>query len=27
LPKLSDTIAASYFVHSTILRTGRGTEQ
>ncbi|MGC9943722.1 MAG: circularly permuted type 2 ATP-grasp protein [Verrucomicrobiota bacterium] len=27
LPKLSDTIAASYFVHSTISRTGRGTEQ
>jgi uncharacterized circularly permuted ATP-grasp superfamily protein/uncharacterized alpha-E superfamily protein len=27
LPKLSDTIATSYFVHSTISRTGRGTEQ
>ena len=27
LPKLSDTIAASYFAHSTISRTGRGTEQ
>jgi uncharacterized alpha-E superfamily protein len=26
LPKLSDTIAASYFAHSTISRTGRGTE-
>ena len=27
LPKLSDTIAASYFAHSAISRTGRGTEQ
>jgi hypothetical protein len=26
LPKLSDTIAASYFAHSTISRTGRGAE-
>jgi len=27
LPKLSDAIAASYFAHSTISRTGRGSEQ
>jgi uncharacterized alpha-E superfamily protein len=27
LPKFSDAIAASYFAHSTISRTGRGTEQ
>ncbi len=27
LPKLSDAIAASYFAHSAILRTGRGSEQ
>jgi uncharacterized circularly permuted ATP-grasp superfamily protein/uncharacterized alpha-E superfamily protein len=27
LPKLSDAIAASYFAHSAISRTGRGTEQ
>ena len=27
LPKLSDAIAASYFAHSEISRTGRGTEQ
>ena len=26
LPKLSDAIAASYFAHSTISRTGRGSE-
>ena len=27
LPKLSDAIAASYFAHSSISRTGRGAEQ
>jgi len=27
LPKLSDAIAAGYFAHSAISRTGRGTEQ
>jgi len=27
LPKISDAIAASYFAHSAISRTGRGTEQ
>ena len=27
LPRLSDAIAADYFAHSAILRTGRGTEQ
>jgi uncharacterized alpha-E superfamily protein len=27
LPKLSDAIAASYFAHSAISRTGRGSEQ
>jgi hypothetical protein len=27
LPQISDAIAASYFAHSAISRTGRGTEQ
>jgi hypothetical protein len=27
LPKLSDAIAASYFAHTAISRTGRGSEQ
>ena len=27
LPKLSDAIAANYFAHSSISRTGRGSEQ